>query len=173
MKRHRFGIFAARLSTAFAMLVIASSLGQAQQQPQPSQGAIDMAREIVVLKGGDKIFSPLIPGVIEQGKNMFLQQNPALQRDLNEVATKLRSDFEPRKAEVMTAVARTYASHFTEAELKEILTFYRSPVGKKVIDQEVRVLGQSASVAQEWAVKFSDEVISRMRAEMKKKGHDL
>lgn len=173
MKRIRIGNFAVRLSAALVALAVAISTGHAQNQPQPSQAATDMAREIVVLKGGDKIFSPLIPGVIEQGKNMFLQQNPALQRDLNEVAAKLRSEFEPRKAEVMTAVARTYASHFTEAELKEILAFYRSPVGKKVIDQEVKVLGQSASVAQEWAVKFSDEVISKMRAEMKKKGHDL
>lgn len=166
----RFGAIAARLSVAFALLAIAVTAGQAQQKP--SSSAVEMAREIVLLKGGDRIFSPLIPGVIEQSKNMFLQQNPALQKDLDDVAAKLRADLGPRKVEVMTEVARAYASHFTEAELKEILAFYKSPVGQKVIVQEVKALEQSMGVAQQWAAKLSDEVVTKIRAEMKKKGHN-
>ena len=73
----------------------------------------------------------------------------------------------------MTNVARAYASHFTEAELKEILAFYKSPVGKKVIEQEVKALEQSMGAAQQWAAKLSDEVVTKIRAEMKKKGHNL
>jgi len=166
----RFGTIAARLSVALALLAVSVAAGQAQQKPSPA--AVEMAREIVLLKGGDRIFSPLIPGVIEQSKNMFLQQNPALQKDLDDVAAKLRTEFAPRKTEVMTEVARAYASHFTEQELKEILAFYKSPVGKKVIEQEVKALEQSMGVAQQWAAKFSDEVVTKIRAEMQKKGHD-
>ena len=161
---------ATRLSAAFAFLAVVTA-ASAQQKPSPA--AVEMAREIVTLKGGDRIFAPLIPGVIEQGKNMFLQQNPALQKDLDEVAGRLRTDLAPRKTEVMTEVARAYAEHFTEAEVKEILTFYKTPVGKKVIEQEVRALEQSMEVAQQWAAKLSDEVLTKFRAEMKKKGHEL
>ena len=166
----RFGAIAARLSAALALVAVVATAGQAQ--PAPSQASVDMAREIVVLKGGDRIFSPLIPGVIEQSKNMFLQQNPALQKDLDDVAAKLRAELAPRKADVMTEVARAYASHFSEAELKEILAFYKSPVGKKVIEQEVKALEQSMGVAQQFAAKLSDEVVTKIRAEMKKKGHN-
>src|SRR5690606_25505574 len=99
----RFGTIAAHLSVALALVVAAATTGRAQ--PAPSPASIEMAQEIVMLKGGDSIFSPLIPGVIEQGKIMFLQQNPALQKDLDDVAGTLRTEYAPRKTELMKEVA--------------------------------------------------------------------
>ena len=32
------------------------------------------------------MFEPLVPGVIETAKNVFLQQSPNLQKDLNEIS---------------------------------------------------------------------------------------
>jgi len=144
---------------------------QAQQKPTPA--AIATAKEIMALKGAAVIFEALIPGVIEQGKNMFETQNPALSNDLREVAAKLRTELAPRLKEVTEEVAAAYASHFTEKEIKEILTFYQSPVGKKMISEEPKALEQSMTFAQNWANKFSEEVIAKIRAEMKKKGHNI
>jgi hypothetical protein len=104
---------------------------------------------------------------------MFEQQNPNLGKDLSTVAAKLRTDLAPRMSEVNDAIAKAYASHFTEAELKEMLTFYKSPVGKKMITEEPKALAEAVNFAQSWAQKFSDEVISKYRTEMKKMGHDL
>ena len=167
----QIGVSATRIATAALMLVVFAAAGHAQQSPTPE--AIKVAGEIVTLKGADRIFSAIVPGIIEQGKNMFLQQDPALQKDLDEVTAKVRGEFAPRTSEILNQVARTYASRFTVAELKEILAFYKSPVGKKVIEQEVGAMEQSMDVAQEWATKLSDEVLVKLRAEMKKKGHDL
>jgi hypothetical protein len=157
--------------TAVAMLAAVTSAGQAQQKSSPA--AVKIAAEIVSLKGAVRIFDPLIAGVIEQGKNMYLQQNPAIQKDVNEIAAKLRTEFAPRKVEVLSEVARAYASHFSEAELKDILAFYKSPVGSKMIVEEPKALEQSMSFAQEWAIKFSDVVLARMREELKKMGHNF
>jgi hypothetical protein len=143
----------------------------AQNTPTPT--AIETAKQIVTLKGGLAMFDALIPGVIEQGKGMFLQQNPNLQKDLNEVAAKLRAELAPRLAEVNEGVAKAYATHFTEQELKDILAFYQTPLGKKVINEEPKALDQSMTFAQDWAIKFSDEVVAKIRAEMKKRGHEI
>lgn len=167
----RIGAIAMRVTTAALMLVVLAAAGHAQQSPAPE--AVKIAGEIVALKGADRIFSAIVPGIIEQGKNMLLQQDPSLQKALDEVAAKVRGEFSPRTSEILNQVARTYASRFTVAELKEILAFYKSPVGKKVIEQEVGAMEQSMEVAQEWATKLSDEVLTKIRAEMKKKGHDL
>jgi hypothetical protein len=142
-------------------------------QPKPSAEAIDTARQIVTLKGGDNLFAALIPGVIEQGKAMFEQQNPALGKDLTAVAAKLRSDLAPRASEINEEIAKAYAAHFTESELKEMLAFYKSPVGRKMTVEEPKAIQESMVFAQEWSNKFSEEVLRKFREEMKKMGHDL
>lgn len=159
------------LAVLFAGIVSFSLPVVAQQKP--STAAIAMANEILAMKGATNYFQPIIPGVIEQDKNMLLQQNPMLQKDLNALALQLRTEFSSRISELMDGAARTYASHFTEAELKDILAFYKSPVGRKTIEEDPKTIDQSLKLAQEWSIKFSEEVLARMRAEMKKKGHDL
>ncbi len=105
--------------------------GRARHQ-QPTPAALAAAKEIVSVTGATALFNPLIAGVVEQAKNLFLQQNPGLSKDLNEVAAKMRTDLAPRFDELSNEVARIYAVHFTEAELKELAAFYKTPVGKKL-----------------------------------------
>ena len=54
-----------------------------------------------------------------------------------------------------------------------MLAFYKSPLGKKMLDEQPKVVDASMTFAQNWANKLSDEVIAKMRAEMKKRGHAL
>ena len=160
-----------RVLAVVAALLALGATGHAQQKP--TAAAIEAAREIIIAKGAMTMFNPLIPGVIEQGKDALLQQNPMLGKDLNEAAAKLRTEMAPRLAQLTDEIARIYATHFTEKELKEILAFYKSPLGKKIIVDEPKALDQTLNFAQDWALKLSDEVATKIRAEMKKKGHDL
>ena len=153
-------------------LALAMSVGAADAQ-QPSATAIATAKELITVKGAAPLWQPLVPGVIEQAKSVFLQTNPMLGKDLNEVAAKMRAEYAPRGAEVLNDVARLYASRFTEQELKDALAFYKSPLGRKMVTEEPNILDQSMRNAQNWANKLSEEVISKMRAEMKKRGHDI
>ncbi len=161
---------AVRLATLAIALAVSSPAAHAQQ---PSAAAMLTATELVLSTGTTSLFNPLISGVVEQAKNLFLQQNPALNKDITEVANKMRGDLAPRLDELNNEVARLYATSFTEPELKEILAFYKSPVGKKMLAQQPIVVDSSMKFAQSWANKLSEEVVVKMRAEMKKKGHDL
>ena len=154
-------------------LAVALGIGAADAQQQPSASAIAAAKEVITAKGAAALYSPLVSGVIERTKSVFLQTNPTLGRDLNEVAAKLHAEYATRGAEVVNDVAKLYASRFTEAELKEIVTFYRTPTGKKVITLEPQIFDDAMAGLQGWQEKFAEEVISRFRAEMKKRGHDL
>ena len=103
----------------------------------------------------------MVPGVIEQAKSVFLRTNPMLSKDLNEVAVKLRADYAPRGAEIVNDVAKLYATRFTEQELKDALAFYKSPLGRKLLAEEPKVLDQGMKHAQTWANKLSEEVIEQ------------
>ena len=151
--------------------LVAFTVGATAQQP--SAAAVQTAKEIVDVTGATALFNPLIAGVVEQAKNLFLQQNPGLGKDLNEIATKMRADLAPRFTELTDEVAKLYAAHFSEAELKQVLAFYKSPVGMKLIAEQPKVGEESLKFAQDWANKLSDQVTANMRDELKKRGHAL
>ena len=139
---------------------------------QPSATAMATAKEYVNLTGATLIFSPLVSGVVEQSKMLFLQQDPGLAKDLNEIAAKLRTELNPRLEELNVEMARLYATKFSEAELKEILTFYNSPTGKKLLVEQPQLAEGSLKYAQDWSIKLSDEVVAKMRDELKKRGRN-
>jgi hypothetical protein len=143
------------------------------QAQQTSANAIALAKEIIVLKGSAHMFDPVVPNLVDKTKTMLMQTNPMLSKDLNDVAAKLRTELAPRASELLELMAKLYAAAFTEQELKDALAFYKSALGKKITTTEPRILEQAFEQADVWADKFAEEVISRMRAEMKKKGHDL
>jgi hypothetical protein len=70
-------------------------------------------------------------------------------------------------------VARLYTADFSEQELKDILAFYKSPVGQKLLEKQPQVIDNSMKFAQTWANKLSEEVVAKMREELKKRGHTL
>jgi uncharacterized protein len=147
-------------------------LAQAPAQ-SPSPAAILIAKQIVEIKGVKKLFDPLVRGVVEKVKDQFMQTDFMWAKDLNEVADQLTKEYEPRTSELVDESARIYASHFTAAELKQILAFYQTPVGRKVIVEEPKALDQSVANAGIFGDKLSEEIINKFRDEMKKRGHDI
>lgn len=158
---------------AIAGAVLACAVPAAALAQEPTASAVASARELVVIRGGASMFDTVVMGVLEQGKALFLQTNPALSKDLNEVSNKLRADLNEKRAELVTEVARIYAQRFTEQEIKDAIAFYKTPLGKKFVTEEPVIIDQSFARIQQWANRLSEDVLNRYRAEMKKKGHDL
>jgi hypothetical protein len=156
-------------AVAFALV----AFGPAAHSQQTSVAAVATAKELIAATRATTVFDPLIAGVVEQAKLLFLQQNPALANDLNEIANKMRTDLTPRFSELNDEMAKLYATHFTEQELKAILVFYKSPVGQKLLLEQPTVVDASMRYAQDWANKLSDQVIAQMREELKKRGHPM
>ena len=156
-----------------ALAVALAAIGPSAYAQQPSAAAMATAKELITIAGATTLFAPLIAGVVEQAKLLFLQQDPSLAKDLNEITAQLRTDLQPRFAELTDEVARSYATNFTEQELKEILTFYKTPSGKKLLVEQPKIVDASMKFAQEWANKLSDQVVIKMRDELKKRGHQL
>jgi uncharacterized protein len=158
---------------AIAVLGIAQPAAPQTASPRPSPAAMQLARQIVDVKGVKAMFDPMVRGVVQKVKDMFMQTNFMWSKDLNEVAVIVQKDYDPRLSELIDETARIYASHFTEAELKDILAFYQSPLGRKMTVEEPKALDESMANAGTWGDKLSEEVVTKMRIEMKKRGHDL
>ncbi|HWK97457.1 MAG TPA: DUF2059 domain-containing protein [Pseudolabrys sp.] len=153
---------------AASLLLAGPALAQ-----QPTPAALKTAGEIVKVTGALELFNPIVPGVVEQSRQFFVQQNPIITNDINDVAAQVRKDYEARISEVYTKVTEIYASNLSEQELKDILAFYSSPAGKKFLVAQPKIVDESLKFAQEWANSLSDEVIGKMREALKSKGHKL
>jgi hypothetical protein len=110
-----------------------------------------LAKELIELKGATMAFDALVPGIIEYHKNSLLQINPNLSKDLNQVAQQITKELTPRRAEMQQVLARVYAQHFTEQELKDALEFYKTPLCKKLIAEEPKALEESMKAADDWS----------------------
>jgi hypothetical protein len=153
-----------------ALIAGAAFTGQALAQQQPSQAMVTLATQILEMKGGLGLFDPAIDGVIAHHKATFVQMNPNAAKVLNDFEAKLRTEMAPKRQELRVEVARAYAAQFTEQELKDLMTFYKTPLGKKVIDGEPKAGEEATRRAQVWIDKYANDVSGRMRAELKSKG---
>lgn len=158
----RIGIAAAILGVAFA--------GAAHAQLQPTPTAVLLSKELMELKGGMKAFDPIVTGVIESHRRLLIQSNPNMQRDIDAVATQLRTELATRLNELHAQIANSYALYLTEQELKDAIAFFKSPIGRKLLSEEPKAIEASMKKADEWSHKFAEEVVAKLRGELRKKG---
>jgi len=161
------------MNAALVALVLSAFGSPARAQQQPTPAAMATATELISVTGATALFNPLISGVVEQAKIFFLQQDPSLGKDLNEIAAQLKTELQPRFSELNGEVAKLYAARFSEQELKDLLAFYKSPLGQKLLAQQPPIVDGSMKFAQDWSNKLSDEVIAKMRDELRKRGHKM
>ena len=145
-----------------------------QQQLKPSSpAAIAAAKEILALKHVSNMYQNAIPSIVQRTKDALLQNNLNYQKDLNEVAVIVAQNLAGREKEIGEQMAKIYASDFTEQELKDLVTFYKTPLGQKLLAQEPRTVQASMAFMNQWAQTFSEEVNGHFRAEMRKRGKDI
>ena len=138
-----------------------------------SPSAIAAAREILTLKNATAMYANAVPGLVAQSRNALTQQNLNYQKDLDEVAVVVAKTLAGREKEIGEGMAQVYANEFSEQELKDLVTFYKSPLGQKLLTAEPRAIQFSMSYMNQWALSFANIVNTEFRNEMKKRGKDI
>jgi uncharacterized protein len=164
---------AVTLAVGLALSAVPAIAQQATAEPKLSPAAIAAAKEILTLKNASAMYANAVPGMVEKTKVALIQQNLNYQKDLNEVAPIVAQELAGRQNEIGEGMARVYASEFTEQELKDLVTFYRSPLGQKLITAEPKAIGLSMAFMNSWAQNFSETVMGAFRAEMRKRGKEI
>ena len=147
------------------------------QQPPPlkpaSATAIAAAKEILAMKNASAMYASAVPNIVQQTKQALLQNNLNYQKELDEVAVVVAQAFAGREKEIGEGMAKVYASEFTEQELTALVTFYKSPLGQKLLGAEPRAIQFSMSYMNQWAQQFAETVNAQFRAEMRKRGKEI
>ena len=160
---------------AFVMaLGIAPVAAQQKAAPAaPTPGAIAAAKEILQLKNASAMYAGAVPGMVEKVKTTLIGQNLNYQKDLNELAPVIAKQLAGRESEIGEGMVGVYAGEFTEQELKDLVTFYKSPLGQKLLTNEPKAISLSMQVMNDWARSFSEVVAAAFRTEMRKRGKEI
>jgi len=152
-------------------LALAGVPAGAQTPDKPaSPGAIAAAKEILTMKNASAMYSAAVPNIVQQTKDQLLQSNLNYQKDLNEVAVIVAQKLAGREKEIGEGMAQVYAGQFSEQELKDLVTFYKSPLGQKLLTTEPKAIQMSMGYMNQWAQQFAEIVNGEFRAEMRKRG---
>jgi hypothetical protein len=164
---------AAGLAVGLALTCVAAGAQQPPPLKQASPAAIAAAKEILTFKNASAMYANAVPNIVQQTKDQLLQGNLNYQKDLNEVAAVVAQKMAGREKEIGEGMAKVFANEFTEQELKDLVTFYKSPLGQKLLTAEPRAIQFSMSYMNQWAQAFAETVNGEFRAEMRKRGKQI
>ena len=168
-----------RILSAAGLVLARAVAGTPAGAQQPAAGkpaspaAIAAAKEILALKNANAIYANAVPNIVQKTKDQLLQTNLNYQKDLNEVSVIVAQKLAGREKEIGDGMAKIYAAEFTEQELKDLVTFYKSPLGQKLLSTEPKAIQMSMGYMTQWAQGFAEQVNADFRAEMRKRGKQI
>lgn len=173
----------AALAAGFVLVAAPSSAQQAQRpaapapsaggSAQPSNSHIEAAKEVVRLSGIARTYDLFLPQLADSLVANLSRTRPELRNDIIAVLKALQPEFEKRDEQMVTSTARSFAGVMSEQALKDTATFFRSEAGKAYVAMQPRVIDQMMISLEAWNRLMSEDLMTRVREEMRKKGHSL
>jgi hypothetical protein len=71
---------------------------------------------------------------------------------------------------LMEKLLPIYDKYFTDDEIKQIIAFYQTPVGKKTIAVLPKIVSESMMAGQQWGQSLQPEINRRIETALKKEG---
>jgi hypothetical protein len=171
--RRQTGIFVLR--RCFARVVIAGVVGLAlattarAQEPDPA--ALAKAKEFIAAAHSDKLADQMLTLMEKPLSQLVENVNPGRGKETADLLReKLFPAMRERLPEFTDLAARIYAKHFTVADLEQLIAFYGSPIGKKLVAEQPAMLTEMSAVAQAWGQNLGLEVMRKLAPEFKKRG---
>ena len=96
---------------------------------------------------------------VEQLISLQRQGNPKIPAKFWD---ELRQEFDA--SELEPAIAEIWRRHLSEAEIRELVAFYESPLGKKLIAVQPSIVQESIVAGQVWGEATAKRIVERMKA---------
>ncbi len=139
--------------------------------PTPSHLAV--ARELLAVNGISSSFAASIPQFFDQVGQTLGQTRPELVKDLNIVFAQLKPEFDKRADDLTDKAAHLYATLINEQDLKTIVAFFKSDAGQKYVKTQPDFMRDVVVIMESWREQIATDMMTRVRVEMQKKGHQL
>ena len=178
-----------RYGAGLGLALLASSLltwpplGQTQATPAAGQGAAatrqantnaarkdDVIRELIALTDAEQleaIFSRQFIDRVANAVALFRPDlDPQTMRVIRQEATSvIRERIESGDA-LYSVLYPVYEKHFNIFELNQLVEFYQSPVGQKLVRVSPELLTESLALGREWGLSLVPEIMERVQTRL-------
>jgi hypothetical protein len=137
----------------------------------PSPEAMTAARNLVTTMKLSDQYKALLPAILFGLRPALTQDRPEIERDYDATIPTIVEAFAPYYTAMVNDIATVYANNFTVGELRDIETFYRQPVGQKLLEKAQALAQQSNQVGQDVSRKATEDLRARLTEALRQKGH--
>jgi uncharacterized protein len=141
--------------------------------PAPTAAAVDAAGAILNDIGVKKTIAFVVPSMMAELERNVTNTRPEIRDSLRETLRAIQPEFDKSAQQIFVRAATLLASEMSEKEVQDIAAFFDSPPGKKYLAVEPAFFQQFSAIADPWRQQLSTDILTRARAEMKKKGVDF
>lgn len=156
---------------ALTFVLVAAACAGARGQEAAGQGAAEKRQDIrrlLQLNGSGQasvqVFEQMLPSMSEMFRVM-LDTMPAQTR---ERAVRIMEE-EGRKSftaeRMVEELVPIYDRHFTAEEIKSLIAFYESPVGKKLVGEQPNIIREASAVGEKIGNEAVERVLRRYQEE--------
>ena len=95
--------------------------------------------------------------------NYYKQNNPQISSEYWDNASK-HVDYD----ELVQKLVPVYSKHFTEQEIVDLLKFYNTSTGKKMIEKTPTILEESMEIGRKWGIELAQKIEKEIPVSTKK-----
>ena len=128
-------LFAAALVIAATLAMSAGVMADRASAQEISDEHLAAARAAVASSKTTRQLDAILPGIGDALKERLISGRPDVADQISTIVDEATLSLAPRRGDLETEIARSYARIFTVEELNEMSEFYNSETGKKLIGQ--------------------------------------
>ena len=146
----------------------------ASRAASPQSAKHALALELIETTGGVKLAGDLVAGSFSRLIESIKRNNPSItDKALDELRAVGLEEFRASLPDITELMAAIYESAFDEDELRQMVAFYRPPLGRKMIEKTRGVFQQGQALGAAWGKKVGERIVARIKAEAAKRGYAI
>jgi len=119
--------------------------------------------ETLGLQMGTAVMNQMIESLSKKNPEIPQRVEAAIKEEINLV-------FAEEMPRLMAETVPVYAKHFTPDEVKGLIAFYETPLGKKSIQVMPEVMNECIKVGQDWGQEILPKLFPRLESRLKREG---
>lgn len=111
-------------------------------------------KQLLELSGSGKIGIQVMNQMMDSFKKSF---SAVPQEFWEEAKQEMKAD------DITNLITPIYAKYYTETDIDQLINFYNSPIGKKMVATMPQVVQESMTMGQQWGKEIGEKVFARLK----------
>lgn len=169
----------AGLVLAVAWFLAAAATASAQQPPAPPSPSLAerraAARELASAQDAEGQIRATLRAIRGNLVETLMRGAPQLSpaRTAAIVDELLMPEFEARVGALAASIEDVIARHYSIEDMRELAAFYRTPLGRRLLETSPALIAETMRVGQAWGEEVGRAAVARNREELRRRGINL